>query len=859
MSSHKQFLFAVIAGWGCMLSAAMAQECMKWEDRSPPPQHREDHAMAFDSVRNVTLAFGGRSSTAAVLRDDLWQWDGATWQEIPPTGDWPAGRAGHSMVFDSSRGVAVMFGGSLSYPSDRTDETWEWNGSTWSLRPGGGPSARRDHAAAFDSDRNVMVVFGGACNDSCGDTWEWDGTAWTLRSTTGPSPRSEHCMAYDSQRQVTVLYGGSEGAGGFLTDTWEWDGTSWTQVLSSGPNIVTCTMAFDAARGKSVMVDTPSTWERSSGGWVLVSTDGPTQYRASSALAFDANRAVGVLMGGGGDLGSLRETWEWDGANWVDRTAPSAGPWLQYPIAAFDSVRQVAVVADVLWVPACPECPGFMLVHATWEWDGENWALRARGDQDVTPQDISAMAFDDARGVTVAFQGSEQGNETWEWDGDAWALRTSAGPSARRGPTMAYDSWRDRVLLFGGTVSCEFDPDTGNEICQRLEDLWAWDGSEWELLSASGPPPRAGAALAFDSMRGTTVVTGGFGEQPSFLCSGPLTDTWEWDGWSWAFRMDDGELLRWTPVAAYDPHRARTVVRTGLECDISGYPGTWEWDGTGWSERPDFGPGRHFAVAPVYDPSRRALISFGDENDSWPWELLNDCSCAAPVLRPYGERFANCAGACYAAKNRYLSFAPPALPGCGSAGVALRVTMTQMPGAEDCPNIPDFSSAQGAQMWVGPQVAAFQNTDIPIYALQPAPLFRDWTTTPGGLIHVSDCNIVPCASYTVEAIADTEYPGGAYSPPLVLTTAARWGDVPNGSAAPNGTMNASDIATIVDCVKGLKQRRPYTWCDIRGPNSAGGANGIINAFDIAAAVDANKGLGYTGSPPTAPAACPVSP
>ncbi|MCH8271508.1 MAG: hypothetical protein IH985_09915 [Planctomycetes bacterium] len=65
-----------------------------------------------------------------------------------------------------------------------------------------------------------------------GETWEWDGTSWTLAATTGPSPRNRHAMAYDSVRGVTVLFGGDDGAPN--GETWEWGCECYPDCDGSG-------------------------------------------------------------------------------------------------------------------------------------------------------------------------------------------------------------------------------------------------------------------------------------------------------------------------------------------------------------------------------------------------------------------------------------------------------------------------------------------------------------------------------------------------------------------------------------------------------------------------------------------------
>ena len=57
---------------------------------------------------------------------------------------------------------------------------------------------------AYDRGRQRVVLFGGYertpdARVRLGDTWEWDGTGWTLASTTGPAPRNGAVMAYDER------------------------------------------------------------------------------------------------------------------------------------------------------------------------------------------------------------------------------------------------------------------------------------------------------------------------------------------------------------------------------------------------------------------------------------------------------------------------------------------------------------------------------------------------------------------------------------------------------------------------------------------------------------------------------------
>lgn len=267
---------------------------------------RRDHAMAFDSVRDRSVLFGGIDSQRL---GDTWEWDGATWQLRAITG--PSPRTDHTMVYDNDRNVTVLFGGN---DGNFNGQTWEWDGSSWTLRSSTGPSPRTGHSMAYDSARGVTVLFGGLGGQLSGETWEWDGTSWILRSSTGPTPRSDHAMAYDGLHNQVVLFGGYDGAN--QGDTWTWDGNLWTLRSTDGPgNRSEHTMAFDASHGVVGLfggIDNPTkygdTWTWNGTQWRLVATTGPSA-RFDHAITYDPVRQR-VLMNGGFDSALNFETWE---------------------------------------------------------------------------------------------------------------------------------------------------------------------------------------------------------------------------------------------------------------------------------------------------------------------------------------------------------------------------------------------------------------------------------------------------------------------------------------------------------------------------------------------------------------------
>ncbi len=224
---------------------------------SSAPPGRDRCAIAYDSIRNRTLLFGGSVISTGTVFGDTWEWDGASWMNRTPLLS-PSQRSEPALAYDSARGVTVLFGGTSTPGFGALDDTWEWDGSSWTQVNLGGvaPSARWAHAMAFDSARGVTVLFGGGVAMSGqSDTWEWDGTSWQLRATSGPPGRINHGMTYDAARGVTVMFGGRDPSLTRLGDVWEWDGVSWTERLppNAPPPRGPVHLAYDSARERVVM------------------------------------------------------------------------------------------------------------------------------------------------------------------------------------------------------------------------------------------------------------------------------------------------------------------------------------------------------------------------------------------------------------------------------------------------------------------------------------------------------------------------------------------------------------------------------------------------------------------------------
>ncbi len=253
---------------------------------------------------------------------------------------------------------------------------------------------------------------------------------------------------------------------------------------------------------------------------------------------------------------------------------------------------------------------GVSALNDTWVWQGTKWSVVASATSPVARR-LPSMAYDSARSVVVmfgGFDGTQTLNDTWEWNGATWRrISTNTSPGARYGAGMAYDSKRGVVVMFGGQTS------SGSG---ELGDTWEFDGTDWKLRTiAVSPTVRFGPAMAFDSIRGVTVLFGG--SAASMLAS----DTWEWNGSSWSPRITSGPSGRYGAVGAF---LAGRFIVFGGNTTSSTLSDTWEWNGTWWSQRTTpVSPGNRYYPQGAADVLRGKLVLFGGRSDlSGPY--LND-------------------------------------------------------------------------------------------------------------------------------------------------------------------------------------------------------------------------------------------
>ncbi len=209
-----------------------------WVQLNPSikPSSRSGHAMAYDTVNEKLILFGGSKEYSPYDNlDDTWTYDlrSNTWTQMNPTQK-PYSPSGHSMIYDSVNEKIVFYG---------REETWTYDveSNIWTnMNPTQNPSAYAEQSMVYDSKNNKIVLFGGVYYEGGNDYYSDE--IWTYNTATNnwiqmnpathPPGRFDHAMAYDSSNNKIVMFGGRNSTQSF-NDTWIYDLTTDTWIEKS--------------------------------------------------------------------------------------------------------------------------------------------------------------------------------------------------------------------------------------------------------------------------------------------------------------------------------------------------------------------------------------------------------------------------------------------------------------------------------------------------------------------------------------------------------------------------------------------------------------------------------------------------
>jgi hypothetical protein len=247
----------------------------------------------------------------------------------------------------------------------------------------------------------------------------------------------------------------------------------------------------------------------------------------------------------------------------------------------------------------------------------------------------AGFAYDSVRNKVVMFggnNGSAAINETWEFDPTTllWQQITPvASPGIKAGPYMGYDPSRNKVVVFGGWTGSAFTNDT-----------WEYDPATptWTQKFPASPPTVAadaagmsGGRLQYDPVRHTLVMCSGRSGTPSSNVD--LIAVSEYNGTNWTNRAPTGgpPTVRESAGWIYDPARARFVLFGGqpwTQATLLAFD-TWEYDSAAntWTQRTSIGGPVGLGMPLAFPWNGKIVAAFGVYNglvltppQQWEWD-----------------------------------------------------------------------------------------------------------------------------------------------------------------------------------------------------------------------------------------------
>lgn len=433
-----------------------------WVNKTPsrsPPQRRGAAMAARGS--NVVL-FGGATDRGPPnfgdrYLGDTWEWDGATWTELsPPSSPSPRASSAASLgatvllqggVGDGAGGTGGGGGGGSPPPAPvGLDDTWSWDGTTWTrLEPQARPAAGGFSMAAL-GQRAVVV--------GRGKEWVWTGQDWSQRGRAerlvrpfidtplGFASFADQVVAVDDRG--TWTYTEAEG--------WRREATKTTPPLT----------ALCSWNDRVVMFG-QQTWSWRGGDWQLIATEA---LDASVPDASVSGPQTLVYVTRGPRLfevgASVRE---FDGTRWK-------------------SVANVGRPPDVYWLQLAgtpSRVMGFgvgMAGPEAWEWQGSTWA---RADDGFGASSANTLFAVEDQLYVFGERSGDGGVATglWRWTGAGWERVEVEGPSPVTRPRVG-----SALPVFEGTVQATA---AGEAF---FFEGFTLSGGVWKLSRVDGRLPR---------------------------------------------------------------------------------------------------------------------------------------------------------------------------------------------------------------------------------------------------------------------------------------------------------------------------------------------------------------------------------
>lgn len=316
--------------------------------------------------------------------------------------------------------------------------------------------------------------------------------------------------------------------------------------------------------------------------------------------------------------------------SWVDITplSPVAPPPLAGAAMVFDPSNSWIILFGGLSDTLGPT--NYTWIFFDWTWTN----ITLDYPSAPSPRYYASIAYDSYLNAVVLYGGQSSGStflgDTWEFSPvtgwSQWHTATGSlfGPPARAGAMMAYDAGDNYVLLFGGYNGSIY-----------LGETWTWDGNTWTQLTLTpSPPGREWGTLTWYPNIGALVLFGG----SAYSLTTAFNDTWLFFTGNWTAAPSlPSPVDRELAGAAFDGSTHQVLLFGGEHPDGCNLLGdTWTYAAGLWQELPLPGPNARWGPAMAFDPVHGYVVLFGGEvgscspsvgvNDTWvygPWNTSN--------------------------------------------------------------------------------------------------------------------------------------------------------------------------------------------------------------------------------------------
>lgn len=490
-----------------------------WTQINTPdaPSVRQLAGAAYDPIRDRIVLFGGSQlspdlKTTATLRD-TWEFDGTTWRQILSDGP---NVSKPLLAYDVAHHQIVMLGiddkfATLMYTYDPSTVSWK------QVTPATLPSCVDEGMLTYHSGDDALFYTGGVCTGSAAteDTYEWDGTTWNKIALTAFAGRVFGAgLTYVPEVGSAVLYGGASVAGVPRRNTFLYNDKAWLEINDSHDPAPRSLPAFVAdplhqaiwmvggVDDGGVLLDF---WQYQNGTWSVLPTDGGPTTCSYPNAAWDSDRQKLVV------LCDTSETFEWDGAAWKSFTPKTSPTGRRFSSMVYDANLKKTVLFG-----------GFNTNYSdeTWTWDGTTWTRQSHNPP--PSRALTAMWYDPTLKRTVIYGGIgrltsqdvlTRYSDMWSFDGNGWTEIKPAGgtPGARYGAQVAVDPRTGKLELFGGL---RLDVNGTAQTQAYDNGTWEFDGTAWTKIVTDGSPEaRENGGMAYDWSRREMVLFGGYSGQ----------------------------------------------------------------------------------------------------------------------------------------------------------------------------------------------------------------------------------------------------------------------------------------------------------------------------------------------------------